>query len=144
MPEPAHDALEALRARLAETKAQAEQLAADVAAAAGEASGGGAGRAGGDGATGEDGGAAGEDGGAAGGGPGGPTGTGPDVQAILALVEALRELVPPELQQQLADVTRQILLLLRALIDFWVDRLEPPAERPAAPAEPAVEDIPVR
>jgi hypothetical protein len=54
-------------------------------------------------------------------------------------VRALRELVPPELQQQLTDLLRQILLLLRALLDWWVERLEP--ERP--PAGPDVEDIPV-
>ena len=62
-----------------------------------------------------------------------------DIEAIAALVRALRELVPPELQQQLTDLLRQILLLLRALLDWWVERLEP--ERP--PAGPDVEDIPV-
>jgi hypothetical protein len=62
-----------------------------------------------------------------------------DIEAIAALVGALRELVPPELQQQLTDLLRQILLLLRALLDWWVERLEP--ER--SPAGPDVEDIPV-
>src|SRR5512132_253573 len=62
-----------------------------------------------------------------------------DVEAIAALVRALRELVPPELQQQVTDLLRQVLLLLRALLDWWVERLEPGA--PPAVAE--VQDIPV-
>jgi hypothetical protein len=33
-------------------------------------------------------------------------------------------------------------MLIRAVLDWWVDRLEPGRER-AAPAEPAVEDIPL-
>ena len=64
-----------------------------------------------------------------------------EVQALAALLQALRELVPPELQEQLREVVRQLLLLVRALVDFWVQRLEqsgPPAE-----AGPVPEDIPV-
>ena len=45
---------------------------------------------------------------------------------------------PPELQQQVSDVIRQVLLLLRAVIDYWVDRLDAPR-----PAEVEVQDIPV-
>lgn len=111
MPEPAHDALEALRARLAETRAEAERLAADIAAAGTDPAGDGAPPPPRDGAR-----------------------TTGDLQAVAALLETLRDLVPPELQQQLADVTRQILLLLRALIDVLVDRLEAPAaDRPPPP-----------
>jgi hypothetical protein len=122
MPEPAHDALEALRARLAETRAQAERLAEEVAAA----------RAARPGAEEP---------------PSETTRTTSDLQALAALLETLRELVPPELQQQLADVTRQVLLLLRALIDVLVERLEPPAVRPEGPAggdEPAGAPEPAR
>lgn len=64
-----------------------------------------------------------------------------EIAALAALLESLRAVVPAELQQQLSEVIRQILLLVRALIDFWVARLDP-GERPAA-AEPVVEDIPV-
>jgi len=140
MPEPAHDALEALRARLEETRLHAERLA-DEAAQARRA------------AEARDRAAAGDDGPRSDEAPdGGPTGSasGPaaaiDLQSIAALLETLRELVPPELQQQLADVTRQVLLLLRALIDWWVDRLEEPAAGTAGPdhSGPAVRDIPVR
>ena len=51
----------------------------------------------------------------------------------------LGELIPPELRAQLGEVLRQILLLVRALIDWIVERL--PQTRGA---EPVVEDIPVR
>jgi hypothetical protein len=64
-----------------------------------------------------------------------------ELQAVLELLRTLRELVPPELQQQVTEVIRQVLLLIRAIIDWWVDRLEP--GRVAAPAEPAVEEIPI-
>lgn len=64
-----------------------------------------------------------------------------EVAALAALLENLRTLVPAELQQQLTEVIRQILLLVRALIDFWVARLDP-AEGPAA-AAPVAEDIPI-
>ena len=56
----------------------------------------------------------------------------------MALLRALRELVPPELQQQVSDVIRQVLLLLRAVIDYWVERLDAPR-----PAEAVVQDIPI-
>jgi hypothetical protein len=61
-----------------------------------------------------------------------------ELDALVALLRALRELVPAELQQQVSDVIRQVLLLLRAVIDYWVDRLDAPR-----PAEVEVQDIPV-
>ena len=56
----------------------------------------------------------------------------------LALLRALRKLVPPELQQQVSEVIRHALLLLRAVIDYWVERLDAPR-----PAEVEVQDIPI-
>lgn len=47
-----------------------------------------------------------------------------ELHALVALVEALRDLVPAELKQQVRDVLRQLLLLVRALIDWWVDRVD--------------------
>lgn len=71
-------------------------------------------------------------------GPGVGAGPGEEIAALAAMLQALRDLVPPELQHQLSDVIRQVLVLLRALIDFWIARLE------AQPgAEPEVEDIPI-
>ena len=61
-----------------------------------------------------------------------------DLAALVAAVQALRALVPPELQQQLTDLVRQVLLLVRALLDHWIERLE--GERGG---EPEVEDIPI-
>lgn len=71
-----------------------------------------------------------------------------EVHALAELVRTLRELVPHELRGQVTELLRQLLLLVRAIIDWWVDRLEPdPADpRPASPARPApprVEDIPI-
>ncbi|HYF27132.1 MAG TPA: hypothetical protein VD931_15420 [Baekduia sp.] len=65
-----------------------------------------------------------------------------EAQALLALLQGLRDLVPPELQEQLREVVRQVLLLVRAVVDWWVERLEP-GQAPGSPAEPAFEDIPV-
>jgi hypothetical protein len=61
-----------------------------------------------------------------------------ELDALVALLRSLRELVPPELQQHVSEVIRHLLLLLRALIDYWVDRLDAPR-----PAEVDVQDIPI-
>src|SRR5690242_12917445 len=63
---------------------------------------------------------------------------GDELAALVAAVRALRELVPPELQQQVTDLIRQVLLLVRALLDMWIERLD--GERGA---EPEVQDIPI-
>jgi hypothetical protein len=62
----------------------------------------------------------------------------PDLSGLLALVEALKGTVPPELAQQLADALRDLLLALRAVLDYSIARLERPAAEPVQ-----VEDIPV-
>jgi hypothetical protein len=62
-----------------------------------------------------------------------------EMQALVALLESLRDLLPPELREQVTALVRQLLLVLRALIDFLVDRLEH-GPRGAAPE---VEDIPI-
>jgi hypothetical protein len=62
-----------------------------------------------------------------------------EAQALIALFHLLRDLLPPELRQQVVDLVRQVLLLLRAILDRVVASLEP--VEPAAP--PVVEDIPV-
>jgi hypothetical protein len=64
--------------------------------------------------------------------------TADELDALVALLRTLRELVPPELQQQVTDVIRQVLLLVRAVIDYWVDRLETPRGTAVR-----VEDIPI-
>jgi hypothetical protein len=52
-------------------------------------------------------------------------------------VEALRRVVPHELQEQFNALQRELLLTLRALIDWYLDRLERPE------LAPNVEDIPI-
>jgi hypothetical protein len=57
---------------------------------------------------------------------------------LLQLVHALRDLIPPELQRRLAAAIRELLLALRALIDWYLDRFE---QRRREPAD--VQDIPI-
>ena len=65
-------------------------------------------------------------------------GLGDELQQLVAVIASLRELVPPELQQQVSDLIRQVLVLVRAILDWWIERLEP-----ARGSEPDVEDIPI-
>jgi hypothetical protein len=62
---------------------------------------------------------------------------GPDLSALYALIDALRRLIPPELQEQFAALQRELLLTIRGLIDWQLERLE------AGPREAEVEDIPI-
>jgi hypothetical protein len=62
----------------------------------------------------------------------------PDLGQLAALIESLRGVVPPELTRQLADALRELLIALRAVLDWYIARLEPP-EAP----DSDVQDIPV-
>jgi hypothetical protein len=55
----------------------------------------------------------------------------------VAFVEALRRLVPGDLQGQFNSLLREVLKTLRSLIDWYLERLDSPGE------EPEVEDIPI-
>ena len=71
--------------------------------------------------------------------PHAPPGTdNPELRALVALIELVRDLVPADMQQQLVELIRELLLLARTIIDLIVSRLE---RRP--PAEAEVEDIPL-
>jgi hypothetical protein len=61
----------------------------------------------------------------------------PDLTPLLALVDALRRVVPVELQDQINALQRELLLTIRALIDWYLERLDG-AHRPTV-----VEDIPI-
>jgi hypothetical protein len=63
----------------------------------------------------------------------------PDLSGLLALVESARGALPPELSRQLADALRELLIALRAVLDYSIERLERPSHE-----EPYVEDIPIR
>jgi hypothetical protein len=62
----------------------------------------------------------------------------PDLSGLFALVEALKGTVPPELAQSLTDALRDLLLALRAVLDYSIARLDRPVAEPVQ-----VEDIPV-
>jgi hypothetical protein len=71
-------------------------------------------------------------------GNGADPGLSDELQQLVAVIASLRELVPPELQEQVTDLIRQVLLILRALLDRVIERLEP-----VRGSEPEVEDIPI-
>lgn len=62
-----------------------------------------------------------------------------ELRALVDVVESLRAMLPQELREQVTEVIRQILVLLRAIIDWLVSRLE----RDRRGGEVAVEDIPL-
>jgi hypothetical protein len=61
-----------------------------------------------------------------------------EIEAFLSALSALRDLIPPEVLQRLADALRELLLALRSLIDACIERLEHQAPEP-----PKVKDIPI-
>jgi hypothetical protein len=63
---------------------------------------------------------------------------GAELDALIGAIRSVRELVPPEVVQRLAEAVKEVLLALRALIDWYIERLE---RRRAEP--PPVEDIPI-
>jgi hypothetical protein len=60
-----------------------------------------------------------------------------DPRALFVLLDGLRRVVPRELEGQLTNLIREFLLTLRALIDWYLERLDRPSR------EPRVEDIPI-
>ena len=70
---------------------------------------------------------------------GAPSDAFPDLGALLKLVEGLRGQLPPELARQLSDALRELLIAIRAVLDYTIERLEHP---PAGERE--VEDIPIQ
>jgi hypothetical protein len=140
------EALRRLERRLDVASEAAERLIAEAAAQAAAGAGGlrgatGPGGAGGPGPAG------------AGGGPSKPppagwqTPPGPsaepessasELDLLMQLVRSLRELIPPELQQRLAAAVREVLLAIRALIDWYLERIEHRREESVE-----VQDIPI-
>ena len=62
-----------------------------------------------------------------------------ELQALAGLLDLARQAAPPELTRQLLEALRALLLAIRALIDFYLERLERGREPP-----PEVEDIPIQ
>jgi len=61
----------------------------------------------------------------------------PDLRPLFALIDALRSGLPAELRDQFNSLVREVLLTLRALIDWYLERLPGPKEGSQ------VEDIPI-
>jgi hypothetical protein len=63
--------------------------------------------------------------------------SGPNLAPLFALIDVVRGMLPRELRGQFNALVRELLLTLRALIDWYLERLgrEEPASR--------VEDIPI-
>jgi hypothetical protein len=146
MAEPAFsgDPLERLRSRIEAAEVVAARLAAEARAARGEDPGAGP-------APGAGTGGAGSEPGAAEGGNGsgrqtpprgwevpGRTNAGDDLASLALIVEGVKGLIPPELQQRLANAVRDLLIALRALIDWYLERVDRGRGR-----DLEVEDIPI-
>ncbi|HEY5428261.1 MAG TPA: hypothetical protein VIK04_04030, partial [Solirubrobacteraceae bacterium] len=73
-------------------------------------------------------------------GRGGAAGSmlGAEADLLIGVLASVRDRIPPELQQRLAEAVREVLLALRALIDWYLERTE---ARRARPSE--VQDIPI-
>jgi hypothetical protein len=67
----------------------------------------------------------------------GTPGAGPDLSSLFLLLDGLRRAAPVELQERVTTLVREILLTLRSLIDWYLERLDQPQ------AKPEVEDIPI-
>lgn len=60
------------------------------------------------------------------------------LHAILGLLEVVRRSIPPELAHQFTGALRELLLSVRTLIDWYLERLDAGPEPPRE-----VEDIPI-
>ena len=66
-----------------------------------------------------------------------------EIESLLTALRSLRELLPEELQEQLRETIRNVLLLIRGILDLALNRLETgELTAPRPPAESA-EDIPI-
>ena len=61
-----------------------------------------------------------------------------DLELFANLLQSVRDLIPPELQRRIAEALRELLLALRALIDWYLERAEQRRREPAK-----VQDIPI-
>ena len=59
-----------------------------------------------------------------------PRSGGPDLSPLFAIVDALRRGLPRELQGQFTSLLREVLLTLRALIDWYLERLDRGERKP--------------
>ena len=68
----------------------------------------------------------------------GPSGGASEIGLLLEAIRSVRDRLPPDLQRRLGEALRELLLALRALIDWYLERTEPDPREP-----PEVQDIPI-
>jgi hypothetical protein len=61
-----------------------------------------------------------------------------ELEMLAQALQSLRELIPPELERRLVDALRELLLAIRALIDWYLERSERSRSEPGD-----VQDIPI-
>ena len=61
-----------------------------------------------------------------------------ELDALMTLLRSLRDRIPPELQQRVDAALRELLEAIRALLDWYLERLERPRREPTE-----VQDIPI-
>jgi hypothetical protein len=75
------------------------------------------------------------------------TETAEEIQALVSILSALRAAVPDDLWEQVREIVRQLLLLLRALLDLVVERLgadgHPGGAATTRPGGSGLQDIPI-
>jgi hypothetical protein len=70
--------------------------------------------------------------------PGAAGAAGAEIRGLAAMVQAVRALLPQDLFEQLCDLVRGLLLLVRAVLDRWIAAL-----RDTGPEAPVARDIPI-
>jgi hypothetical protein len=61
-----------------------------------------------------------------------------ELELLMTVLAGIRDRIPPELRRRLADAVRELLMALRAVIDWYLERANRPARTSAD-----VEDIPI-
>lgn len=61
-----------------------------------------------------------------------------EVDLLLEAIRSLRDRIPPDLQRRLGEALRELLVALRALIDWYLERTERERREPSG-----VQDIPI-
>jgi hypothetical protein len=64
---------------------------------------------------------------------------GGELEVLIQAFQSLRELIPPDVLERLATALKELLLAIRALIDWYLERID--RKRTEQPTE--VEDIPI-